>query len=258
MSRVIWKFGLVVCLSLGLAGTAFSQATDVECDGCVDSDDLATGAVRGYNIANGHIVSRHIKNGNLTTQKIRDEAITSEKIAVNAVGVSEVNPSQVQLRVSGSCPAGTAIASIAQDGSVICQYIESAGYTTYDNSGVTSATCPIGTALLSANCDCNDVNGTRNFGVLFMCQVAGNGGVAGCFPEAGTYRDYLGSPRATIVVMCLQGGTINGSSASSGAGVQKVVPNVEFEEPDEELKRAVGSVRISFSAYMERLQQTTR
>lgn len=110
---------LVIC-SFYWSGNVFAQATDVDCNGCVDFTDLADGAVRGRNIGNGHIVSRHIKNGNLITQKFADGAITSEKIAASAVGVTQVDSTQVQLRVGGACGVGSFIVAVAENGSVSC------------------------------------------------------------------------------------------------------------------------------------------
>ena len=40
--------------------------------------------------------------------------------ATGALGAAEVNPEQVQLRVSGACPSGQAIDQIAQNGTVSC------------------------------------------------------------------------------------------------------------------------------------------
>ncbi len=62
--------------------------------------------------------------------------------------------------------------------------------------------CPSDTLVLSANCDCDGDGETRNFGVLFICQVSGNGGVAGCFPEGATFNQFLLDPLATVVVNC--------------------------------------------------------
>ena len=68
--------------------------------------------------------------------------------------------------------------------------------------GVASASCPNDTLVLSANCDCEGDGSTRNFGVLFVCQVSGNGGVAGCFPEGVTFNPSLLDSLATVEVKC--------------------------------------------------------
>jgi hypothetical protein len=67
---------------------------------------------------------------------------------------------------------------------------------------VASAVCPNDTLVLSANCDCDGDGTSRNYGVLFACVVAGNGGVAGCFYEGLTYNQFLLDPRATVEVVC--------------------------------------------------------
>jgi hypothetical protein len=76
--------------------------------------------------------------------------------------------------------------------------------TQFTNSapGVTSASCPANSLVVSANCDCDGDGTTRNFGILFGCQVAGNGGVAGCFPEGITFDPFIGDPTVTINIVC--------------------------------------------------------
>ncbi|MDJ0655036.1 MAG: hypothetical protein QNJ40_12820 [Xanthomonadales bacterium] len=48
-------------------------------------------------------------------------ALHSEFVAAGAVGVDEINPTQVQQRVDGSCPTGASIRVIAADGTVTCE-----------------------------------------------------------------------------------------------------------------------------------------
>ena len=87
--------------------------------------------------------------------------------------------------------------------------------TSSDGSGVAGASCPAGSFVTSANCDCDNVSGTRNYGVLFSCMIAGNGALAACFPEAFSYDPFLPSPLATVQAMCA--GTISPASATSAA-----------------------------------------
>lgn len=99
------------------------------------------------------------------------------------------------------------------------------------STGVVSASCPTNELVGSANCDCNNANGTRNFGVLFACVIAGNGGLAGCFSDSGTFNQFLPPPRATVEVVCVSGVTNDGSpiiptfSLGSGAAVESIKMN---------------------------------
>jgi Chaperone of endosialidase len=52
-----------------------------------------------------------------------DNAVTSSKIADGAVGASDVNQTQVQARVTGTCPAGQAVRSVGQNGTVTCEAV---------------------------------------------------------------------------------------------------------------------------------------
>ena len=54
-------------------------------------------------------------------------ALHTENVAAGAVGSAEVDQTQVQLRVVGSCPAGSSIRVVGQDGTVSCQASGDAG-----------------------------------------------------------------------------------------------------------------------------------
>jgi hypothetical protein len=56
----------------------------------------------------------------ITTGMLADLAVTSDKLANGAVGLSQIDTTQVQARVSNTCPAGSMIQSINSDGSVVC------------------------------------------------------------------------------------------------------------------------------------------
>lgn len=114
-------------------------------------------------------------------------------------------------------------------------------YTSSDNSGVASFTCPANSLVMSAGCRCNDVTGTRNNGVLFACTVVGNSGLMGCFINSGTYNPNLPSPRADISVVCLSAKTNAGQvippslASAPGDVVQKTSKDLS-DELERELK----------------------
>ena len=117
------------------------------------------------------------------------------------------------------------------------------GVTVYSDTGVVSASCPVDSMSVSANCNCDYVSGTRDSGVVFHCQVAGNGGVAGCFDYPDTY---LPAARAVLTVACVRvvanDGTIPPvtpiSDSGSGGGLQKT-----GNEIADELEAALKSVQ---------------
>jgi len=73
----------------------------VNCTGCVGTTDIANGSV------------------------------TAPKISPGAVGSGQINPTQVQKRVTGACPTGSSITAIDENGAVLCET---------DDGGVTAIT----------------------------------------------------------------------------------------------------------------------
>lgn len=60
----------------------------------------------------------------VTTREIADGSILSADLASGSVGDAQIDPAQVQRRVSSTCPSGSAIREVAVDGSVTCQLSE--------------------------------------------------------------------------------------------------------------------------------------
>jgi hypothetical protein len=80
-----------------------------------------------------------------------------------------------------------------------------------EDDSVAGALCPADRLVVSASCFCDNVDGARNFGVLFGCSVVGNGALAGCFPEPVTFDPSLPLPLATVTAVCLSGRTNDGT-----------------------------------------------
>ncbi len=53
--------------------------------------------------------------------------VTTVEIAAGAVGLSDIDVTQVQARVTGTCPAGASLSGIGADGTVVCGALNHAG-----------------------------------------------------------------------------------------------------------------------------------
>ncbi len=92
----------------GTGGSARPVAPNGLAAGSVTTDQLAAGSVTSQQIAAGTVSRAHLVSG--------------------AVGAAQIDPGQVQVRITGSCPAGQAITGIGADGSIACAAIGLAGY----------------------------------------------------------------------------------------------------------------------------------
>ncbi|MHB1572294.1 MAG: hypothetical protein ACYC0H_24230 [Solirubrobacteraceae bacterium] len=76
--------------------------------------------------------------------QLRNQAVTYRKIRPSAVGIVRANTNQLQVRVGGSCPAGSGIGSIDKAGKVTCNQSLPQHFGTTDNTagnvGSTAAT----------------------------------------------------------------------------------------------------------------------
>ena len=116
----------------------------------VGSDQLATGAVNAIKLALGAVDSSAIADASVGTVDLTDTAVTTSKIFPNAVGVGQIDATQVQRRVggaTGSCTVGAAVRAINEDGSVVCEPIPSTAnlWSLTGNDGTTPGTHYLGT-----------------------------------------------------------------------------------------------------------------
>ncbi len=90
--------------------------------------------------------------------QIRDQAVTYRKIRPSSVGIVRANTGQLQVRVKGTCGAGSGIGSIDRAGHVTCNQSLPQQYGTTDNTAasvgataatVTSVALPSGSSYLA-------------------------------------------------------------------------------------------------------------
>jgi hypothetical protein len=93
----------LVAIFIALGGTAWAAAQ-------IGANDIKENAVR----------SKHIKAGNVKNSDLADGAVTSAIVADGALGAADIDATQMQRRVTGSCTSGQAVAAVGQDGGVSC------------------------------------------------------------------------------------------------------------------------------------------
>ncbi len=117
--RAINADGTVTCEAAGGGGSVTSVGTGA---GLTGGPITGSGTIA---IASGGVTSDHIANG--------------------SVLAADIDANEVQRRVAGSCPAGSAIRNIDSDGAVACASIPVAGWALTGNSGTNPANHFIGT-----------------------------------------------------------------------------------------------------------------
>jgi len=134
-------------------------------------------------------------------------ALIAASTAAGAVDGSAVDPSEVQLRVSGNCPAGESIRRINQNGSVVCEEdnVGEPGWNIGGNSGTDPATEFVGTTDATAlEMRANNARGLRIEPSLAV------------FEGIPSTVNIVAGSRANQVLQGVRGATIAGGGAPAG------------------------------------------
>jgi hypothetical protein len=153
---------------------AAQTATDLACTRCVNNGDIANSAVTAEKIQNGSITSFDLATNAVKAANINNGSITFGKLAPG-------------VRDSLDSALADLTRTLPEDAAV----------------GVAEVDCPNSRVAVSASCVCDDNGGANNFGVLFACAVDGNGAVAACIDEAGSFNPIKPSPVAIVQAACL-------------------------------------------------------
>jgi hypothetical protein len=134
-------------------------------------------------LASNSVGTDQLQSGAVSNAKIKNGAVGHGKLATGAVGKTQINSSQVQARVTGTCANG-AIASVASGGLVTCA---STMPQEFDTSSASPVTVPDGTSataiaseqlngghsyLVMANQDIQITNATEHQQVQVSCKLA--------------------------------------------------------------------------------------
>ncbi|HWF72723.1 MAG TPA: hypothetical protein VG186_05225 [Solirubrobacteraceae bacterium] len=104
--------------------------------------NLPANSVGTTQLRNASVTNHKILNGSVGNFKLSFGAVGPRKMENGAVGTAQINTSQVQSRVTGTCTAG-AVTSVTTTGAVACS---SAPGLEFDTSSSTPVTVPAGTA----------------------------------------------------------------------------------------------------------------
>jgi hypothetical protein len=130
---------------------------------CLDPSHIEFSWTEGSGaLAEGSVTTTEILDGTIAAADIGADAVTSAEIADGTIVAGDVDDTSVQRRVASNCVVGSYIRAIAADGTVTCQqdsapsilgYVQTSADFNIPASAtneIIEATCPSGTALLSA------------------------------------------------------------------------------------------------------------
>lgn len=102
---------------------------------------LPAGSVGTAQLQNASVTNHKILNGSVGNFKLAWGAVGPRKMENGAVGTAQINTSQVQARVTGTCTSG-AVTSVTSNGAVAC---DTAPGQEFDTSSGSAVTVPAGT-----------------------------------------------------------------------------------------------------------------
>jgi hypothetical protein len=114
----------------------------INADGSVACQDVGVNSVTQVDTGSG------LTGGPITgsgTISIAQGGVTSNHIENGTIAAADIDVDEVQRRVASSCPAGSAIRNIDNDGAVSCTTVGGASWSLTGNAGTDSATNFIGT-----------------------------------------------------------------------------------------------------------------
>ena len=120
--HVVGYVGVFLALTgtaVALPGTDSVDSGDI-INGQVKAPDIATNAVSSPKIVDGSVSSADLRDAGVARIDLANGSVNSVKVQDGSLRAADVNASEIQKRVTGSCPAPTAISSIDANGSVAC------------------------------------------------------------------------------------------------------------------------------------------
>ena len=109
-------------------GTAWGQATDLDCTSCVDENELAQGAVTTMKIGGASVNASKIASGAVTAAKIAPGAVNVTKLANSAVSTAKLQPAAV--KTSRLADGAVTAAKMGLSNTI---FVDAAGPTEIDN-----------------------------------------------------------------------------------------------------------------------------
>ena len=120
--NVVGYLGVFLALTgtaVALPGTNTVDSGDI-INGEVRRGDIAGSAVNSSKIADGSVGSLDLADGGVVRADLANGAVDAAKVADGSLGAADIDATQIQRRVTGTCTAPEGITSIGANGSVTC------------------------------------------------------------------------------------------------------------------------------------------